>query len=123
MQELNMDNTLHIALNIKRVPECLINNLLDTLNVELLEQMLYNCLTPLHLACWHQNEDIIISILRKHMDAAKILDKERGVSFHLACGQYPILQMNIIDTLMDTHPQSVSMMTNKRSLQPSSSLH
>jgi len=64
--------------------------LLDTIDEELLQQMVDNGMILLHLACWHQYEDIILSVLTKHADAAKMVNNERNLPFHLACGQYPV---------------------------------
>jgi len=51
-------NVLHIALNIKKVPKCLINLLLNTVDEQLLQQMADKPMTPFHLVCWHQNDAI-----------------------------------------------------------------
>jgi len=64
-------NVLHIALHVKKVTERLINLLLDTVHEELLQQMADNGMAPLHLACLHQNDAVILSVLNKYAGATK----------------------------------------------------
>jgi len=95
-------NVLHIALNVKKVTEWLINLLLDTVHKELLQQMADNGMTPLHFACLHQNDAIILSVLTKNAHAANMVDNERNLPFHFSCGWYPVLESNTLHTLLNS---------------------
>jgi len=109
-------NVLHIALNIKKVPKQLINLLLDTVHADLLLQTVDYGMTPLHFACLHQNNAIILAVLRKNENAARMPDNQRNLPLHFTCGQYPVMKTPILHTLLNTYPESVSIMTENNSL-------
>jgi len=78
-------SALHNALSIKT--KCLIKLLLDTVDMQLLKQTADNGMTPLHLACWHQNDVIISSVLKKYVDAVRLVDNEIS---SLSFGMWPV---------------------------------
>jgi len=94
----------------------LINLLLDTVDEELLQQTADSGMTPLHFACLHQNDASILAVLTKNEIAAKMLDNQRKLPLHFACGQYSVLKTTILHTLLNNYPESVSKMTENNSL-------
>jgi len=52
-------NVLHISLKVKYVPECMISYLGNIIRNEAYQEMEENGMMLLHLACWHQNKNIV----------------------------------------------------------------
>ncbi len=75
-----------------------------------------NGMTPLHFTCLHQNDAIILSVWTKYAGAANMVDNERNLPFHFACGWYPVLKSNTLHMLLNSFPESAARTTSNNSL-------
>jgi len=73
-------------------------------------------LTPLHLACLHQNKNIVEYVLQKCIDATKVHDRNRKHPFHLACNWDEHLPTAIMHSILNTFVDALLCKTNDNSL-------
>jgi len=93
-------NVLHISLKVTNVPQCMLYYLGNIICNKAYQETEENGMTPLHLACWHQNRDIVIYVLGKYNNAITLHDTNRNLPFHLACNQYEHLQSGVMHILL-----------------------
>jgi len=62
-----------------------------------------NDMTPMHLACWHQNKNNVQYVLQKCINATHVCDRNKKIPFHLACDQYAHLPTAIMHTFLNTY--------------------
>jgi len=65
---------------------------------------------------FHQNDAIILSVLNKYAGATKMVDNDRNLPFHFACGWYPVLKSNTLHMLLNSFPESAAKTTSNNSL-------
>jgi len=72
-----------------------------------------NGMMPLHLACWHQNKQIVMYVLEKYNNATTVHNRNRNYPFNLTCDWYECLPTGIVHILLkNTFRDALCWITN-----------
>jgi len=108
----NGKNVLHIALNVKNVPAEIIKYLGNVIRIDAYQETDRNGMTPLHVACLYQHENIVEYVFQKCTRATQICDRNGKYPFHFACDWDERMATPIMHSLLDSFKDALCSETN-----------
>jgi len=84
----------------------------DIICTEAYQEIEENGMTPLHLACWHQNRNVVKYVLRKYKNATTVHGRNNNLPFHLACNWYEHLRTGVMHILLNMFRGALLCKTN-----------